>query len=225
MDFEFKRHQAHGFHRKSPVHVRRRNHITSSGLDCCHLDSPFQPCQVLAECLVVCGREWNPLPEKLHCQGSFNDQGHCPNTLDKASDAFLKTASAALALFPDQPTLSRTFGDNTEVAVLNGTFTADPAVSFLLLGVIDDITSDHSPVLFDIFPPVPIHPLFITPVPESFNLAHVVGALFHQHMESHRVPFQDSTSPEELDALALLAEISIVAALSIALPRRIQCIC
>jgi hypothetical protein len=32
-------------------------------------------------------------------------------------------------------------------------------------------------------------------------------------MESHRIPFQDPTSPEELDALAMLAETSLLTAL------------
>jgi len=66
-----------------------------------------------------------------------------------------------LLKFPDMPTLSRTSRDNTYAAVLDGAFNADPEVSLLLLGVIDDLDSDYSPSCSTSFLPLSL-PQYLT---------------------------------------------------------------
>jgi hypothetical protein len=161
---------------------------------------PSSPDKSLQSSLHLAVENGSVLLGDFNVKAVFNDQCHSPNTLDKAFDA----------LFPDQPAFSRTSAYHTYAAVFTGALTGDPAVSLLLLGVIDDFDSDHCPVFFHIFPPAPIQPLFIAPVLDSFKLARVMETLFLEHMESHKVPFWDPTFPEELDTLSLLAETFIL---------------
>jgi len=163
---------------------------------------PSSPAESLRQALLIAMENGLSLYGDFDAKGQFNLQGDHSNGLGRMANKIVLEFPTSQIAFPDVPTFFRPGDVEDYETTLDGAISGDLQADIIVLRVLDELDSDHNPVLFQHLPPSPPLRLNLVASPPKFKVSLVNTPTFHKELSGLERLIKLPRRPQELDALA-----------------------